>query len=128
MKLTFDDGEVWEGTYTLTAIGNGKWCGGGYKALPNAVLNDGIMDVCTINKISRPTFIRLVKSYKNGTYTTNHKAMKHIKTKTTTSFKMEFSTPIPICVDGEINGAKHLALSILPSGFNFVIPSGSEMI
>lgn len=128
MKLTFEDGEVWEGKYTLTAIGNGKWCGGGYKSHPNARLNDGIIDVCAINKISRFTLLCLIKSYKNGTYLTNKKALRHFRTKTVSSLKIEFSTPAPICVDGEIKGAKTIDFSVIPRAFNFVIPKGSDLI
>ncbi|MBO7303690.1 MAG: YegS/Rv2252/BmrU family lipid kinase [Clostridia bacterium] len=128
MKLIFEDGEVWEGVYTLTAIANGKWCGGGYKSLPGARLNDGIMDICSINKIPRTTLLCLIKSYKNGTYVTNPKALKHINTKSVKAFKMEFDAPAPICVDGEIKGAKTIEFSVMPGAFNFVIPKGSDMI
>ncbi len=128
MKLIFDDGEVWEGVYTLTAIGNGKFCGGGYKAAPLAKMNDGILDICTINKVSRFTFLRLVSSYKKGTYIENPKAKQHIKTKRTDHFKMEFESPVAICIDGEIKGAKSIDFSVVRNAFNFVIPNGSHFI
>ncbi len=127
MRLVFDDGEIIDKELTLTAIGNGKFCGGGFMASPKAVLNDGLLDVCAINKISRFTFIKLVKSYKNGTYLQNEKAMKIIRHKRVSHFKMEFDTPIPICIDGEIKGAKNIDFSVVPSAFNFVIPKGCDM-
>ena len=46
MKLIFDDGETLEKEFTLTAIGNGKFCGGGFMAAPRALLTDGLLDVC----------------------------------------------------------------------------------
>ena len=127
MKLVFDDGEVIDKELTLTAIGNGKFCGGGFMSAPKALLNDGLLDVCAISKISRLTFIRLVKCYKNGTYLENEKAMKIIRHRRVPHFRMEFDTPIPICIDGEIKGAKNIDFEVVPKAFNFVIPKGSEL-
>ena len=126
MKLIFDDGEVFEKEFTLTAIGNGKFCGGGFMASPLAELNDGLMDICAIDKISRLTFVKLVGSYKSGTYLKNKSAMKVIHHKRVPHFKMEFDSPIPICIDGEIKGAKSIDFTVVKNAFNFVIPKGSE--
>ena len=128
MKLIFDDGEQVEKKLTLTAIGNGKFCGGGFKSAPIALLNDGLMDVYFINKISRLTFLSLVSSYKKGTYLDNPRAQKYITYKQVHHFKMEFDAPIPICIDGEIKGAKSVDFTAVPNGFNFVVPKGCELI
>lgn len=126
MKLIFDDGEVVSGILTLTAIGNGRYCGGGFCAAPNANLADGIMDVCYIDKVSIFKFISLVGVYKSGKHLESKRAQKVMKYKRVSHFRMEFEEPIPICNDGEINGAKTIEFSIVPNGFNFVIPKGSE--
>lgn len=128
MKIIFDDGEIWDGIFTLTAIGNGKFCGGGYCAAPNAKMDDGILDICTIDKISRFTLLRLVKCYKNGTYLDNEKARKVIKHRRVSHFRMEFESPVPICIDGEIKGAKNIDYTVIKNAFNFVIPKGSGII
>lgn len=127
MKLIFDDGEVIDSKLLLTAIGNGRYCGGGFNSLPKAYLNDGLMDITIIRRVSRPTFISLVGSYKKGTYVTKKRALKYITYKQVPHFKMEFEAPIPICVDGEIKGAKNIDFSVVKDGFNFVIPKGSKM-
>ncbi len=128
MKLIFDDGEVVEEELTLTAIGNGKFCGGGFKTSPLALLNDGIMDICIVKKISRLTFISLVSKYKKGTFLGNKRAMKVLTYKRVPHFKMEFENPIPICIDGEIKGAKNIEYTVVQNAFNFVIPKGSELM
>ncbi len=126
MKLIFDDGEVLEQEFTLTAIGNGKYCGGGFCAAPRALLTDGLLDVCAINKVSRLTFIKLVKSYKNGTILDNKKAKTLLRHRQVPHFKMEFDSPIPICIDGEIKGAKTIDFSVVSNALNFVLPKGCE--
>ena len=126
MRIIFDDDEVWDDEFTLTAIGNGRYCGGGYCAAPRAVMNDGLLDICAINKISRFTFFSLIKSYKNGTYLSNEKALRVIKHKQASHFRMEFPYPEPICIDGEIKGAMSIDFTVVKNAFNFVIPKGSE--
>ena len=127
MRLVFDDGEVIEKDFTLTAIGNGKFCGGGFMAAPRALLNDGLLDICAIDKISRLTFISLVSSYRRGTYLESKKAMKVIRHRRVPHFKMEFDTPVPICIDGEIKGAKNIDFEVVRNAFNFIVPKGSEL-
>jgi diacylglycerol kinase family enzyme len=127
MKLIFDDGEIIDSDLLLTAIGNGRYCGGGFNSAPQALLDDGLMDIVVIKKVSRLTFIGLVGSYKKGTYLSNKKALKYIYYKRVPHFKMEFENPIPICVDGEIKGAKTLDFSVIKNAFNFVIPKGSSI-
>lgn len=128
MRLIFDDGEVWESVYTLTAIGNGKFCGGGYCADPYAKLDDGLLDICAVSKVSRPTLLKLIGSYKKGTYVDNPKAKNYFKIKKTSHFKMEFDAPEAICIDGEIKGAKSIEFTVIKNAFNFVIPNGSNFI
>lgn len=127
MKIIFDDGEVIEKKMTLTAIGNGKFCGGGFMAAPHAHLQDGMLDICAIEKVSRLDFIRLVGSYQKGTHLKNKHAMKFIRYKQTSHFRMEFVEPLPVCNDGEIIGAKTIDFSIVPMAFNFVVPKGSKL-
>jgi YegS/Rv2252/BmrU family lipid kinase len=126
MRIIFDDGEILEKEFTLTAIGNGKFCGGGFKAAPRAKLQDGLLDVTAIDKVSRLTFIKLVGSYKSGTYLESSDALKVIRHRQVPHFRMEFDAPIPICIDGEIRGAKSIDFSVIQNAFNFVIPKGCE--
>ena len=128
MRIVYDDGEVIEKELTLTAIGNGKYCGGGFKTAPRAELRDGLFDVCAIDKVSRLTFLSLVGSYKKGTFLENEKAQRIINHRQDSHFRMEFDESVPICIDGEIRYAKTADFSILPRALNFVVPNGCEII
>lgn len=127
MKIIFDDGEIIDKELTLTAIGNGKFCGGGFKTAPKANLRDGLLDICIIDKVARPTFLKLVGSYKAGTFLENKSAQKIVKYVQAKHFKMEFEQPQPICIDGEISNAKTIDFTVIPKAFNFVIPKGSAL-
>lgn len=126
MKIIYDNGEVIDRELTLTAIGNGRFCGGGFMSAPNATLDDGKMDICAINKISRLAFIGLVGMYKSGTFLSSKKAMEFFDYRQGSHFKMEFESPIPICIDGEISSAQTIDFQVIPNGFNFVLPKGCE--
>jgi YegS/Rv2252/BmrU family lipid kinase len=126
MKITYDDGTVVEKVFTLVAIGNGRFCGGGFCGVPKAILNDGMVDVCAIDKISVPKFFSLVGMYKKGTHLNSKRALKVINYTQVPHFKMEFDEPVPICIDGEIYGAKTIDFTVIEHGFNFVLPKGCE--
>ena len=128
MKLIFDDGQVLDQEFTITCIGNGKFCGGGFKGAPIALLEDGLLDICAINKVSRPLFLSLVSCYKKGAHLQNRRAKKLITYKQVPHFKMEFDEPVPICIDGEIMGAKTIDFEVVQNAFNFVVPKGCDLI
>ena len=127
MKIIFDDGESIDSYLTLTAIGNGKFCGGGFKSAPKAVLNDGLMDICIIDKVSRLIFIKLIGPYKEGTFLEKKSAQKIVRYRQEKHFRMEFEQPQPICIDGEIFNAKTVDFTVVPKAFNFVIPKGAAL-
>ena len=72
ITFTYEDGtiEEMEDDFLLVAIGNGRWYGGGFKAVPGAKLDSGTLDVTFIKNISALKFIKLVGAFKKG---------KHIK-------------------------------------------------
>ena len=55
MPLTIEiDGEVIEGEYTLVAVCNGQYYGGGLHICPDARLDDGKITICLAKAMSRP--------------------------------------------------------------------------
>ncbi len=127
MKLIYDDGTVVEKKLTLTAIGNGKFCGGGFKSAPLASLTDGLFDICSIIKVSRLQFISLVGAYKDGTFLDKKSARKVMTYVQQKHFRMEFDDVRPICIDGEIEHAQSVEFTIVPKCFNFVLPKGCQL-
>ena len=127
MKIIFDDGKVIEEKLVLTAIGNGKFCGGGFQCCPLASLQDGTLDICIIKKVTRPTFLRLVGSYKDGTYLVKKSSQRFFRYIRTNHFRMEFESEQNICIDGEVTSANSVEFTVIPKAFNFVLPKGVEL-
>ena len=66
-KLRIDaDGEIFTGEYLMLAICNGMTYGGGFKAAPQADMQDGLLDLILVRKISRLRIAGVVNTYKQG--------------------------------------------------------------
>ena len=76
---------------------------------------------------ARFKFFPLVGSYKKGTHLQNKRALKVIDYSQHKHFRMEFDAPVPVCIDGEISGAKTIDFTLVRNAFNFVIPKGSSL-
>ena len=126
MKLTYSNGTVSDKVFTLCAVGKGKFCGGGFCALPTANVNDSKLHAIAIDKISLVKFLSLVVPYKLGKHLKSKRAMKVIQYNTTESLKMEFDNERSICIDGEIFDAKSIELSVCRKAAHFVVPKGSS--
>lgn len=107
IEFTLEDGtvETEKGKFLLCAVANGKYYGGGFKCAPNAELDDGILDVILVKKISRIRFATFVGGYKKGTHITPDgkiadKYASVAKYKRCTGVK--FKGLDRLCADGEL--------------------------
>ena len=124
MKITAEGIPEIDRELLLIAIANGRFYGGGFKAVPFASLHDGMIDISIIEKVSRLTFISLVGKYKEGTHLKTKNGQKCITYLRSNSLKLEFEKPIKICIDGEVETAVGLDIEIAPSATSFIIPDG----
>ena len=88
---------VYDGGILLTATGNTHRYGGGLKILPDAVLDDGLLDVCIIRPVPRRTVLRMMISLFWGGHT-SHPAVRIHRTK---SLTIHADPPILLFADGE---------------------------
>jgi diacylglycerol kinase (ATP) len=67
-RLTID-GEPWEVDSVLLSVANNTMIGGGMRIAPDAVLDDGLLDVFVVAPVGRARFIRLFPKVFSGTHT-----------------------------------------------------------
>ena len=127
IKITFDDGEVYENTQLLCTIANGRYCGGGFCSSPHAMLSDGLIDVAVVSKLSKPQLIKMLGAYRNGTYLDTPMAKKFVKYKQTTGLKVELGERQGISIDGEIYYFKSAEFKINRHSLKFVLPEGAGL-
>lgn len=62
-------GRTFRRRLTIFAVGNGRYYGGGMKAVPRAEINDGFFDVILADKVGRLRILRLLGSFISGKHT-----------------------------------------------------------
>ncbi len=118
-KITIDDKEVLEGSFILFTCANASFYGGGFKCAPFAKIDDGLIDFCAIKKISRFTFLRVVKSYKAGTYFEKVKPSIYCYRKCQ-KVEIQSKEKMSISLDGEMIFSDKIEVLILPKALNLV--------
>lgn len=116
------DGEPITGEFLLTAIANGGFCGGGFKAAPGASLTDGFLDLNIIKKMGRAGFLSLVGKYKKGTHLESPQGKKVVLSFRCKEAEIHLPEAINICIDGEIRQEKELTLRVKPGALYFSAP------
>ncbi|MCR5456560.1 MAG: YegS/Rv2252/BmrU family lipid kinase [Clostridiales bacterium] len=127
-KVTIDDGEPFESNLLLCAMGNGGFYGGGFRALPLSSIDDGMMDVCAVDKISRLNFIKIVGKYKAGEHLSVDPPYEFIHYYKCKKITLEPGEVVKVCLDGEFVQTDKITVEIVPSAINLVVPEGCEPI
>jgi YegS/Rv2252/BmrU family lipid kinase len=97
-------------------VGNGRYCGGGMRQTPNALPDDGFLDVTIINGMGKFEIIRNLKMLYDGTIL-NHPKIDGYKCK---NIKVSSDSVIYTEADGESLGHTPAEFSIIPASINIV--------
>ena len=127
LKIQLDNGYSYDGPLLLTAICNGRYCGGGVKNSPFSLIDDGKIDVSVIRDISRFRFIRLFPLYRKG------KHLPKLADKGIIDYnparKVLISSndeDMTVSNDGEIFYTNRLQLDVVPRSVYFSVPEGCK--
>ncbi len=70
------DGQIWyEGSVYLVAVANGRYFGAGIKIAPEAVIDDGLLDVIVVMGVSRIRLLTALQTAYDGTHIYNSAVM-----------------------------------------------------
>lgn len=122
MEITVDNHAPFSTSCALTSFANGKACGGGFYSSPKAEINDGLLEITTVRKITKRQFLRLVGGYKSGTYLDNPQYAPFVIYQRGKKVSIRTKAPTEICIDGEIVKTNHITVEILPGALNLAIP------
>jgi diacylglycerol kinase (ATP) len=101
----------------LVEVGNGRWTGGGMKVLPNALMNDGILDVCVVEALSKPAFLRAFPRVFTGSHVTHPR----VRMLTGTRVQLEANRRVQVYADGERVGPLPAIFQVLPAALPVVV-------
>ncbi|NLJ57290.1 MAG: YegS/Rv2252/BmrU family lipid kinase [Tissierellia bacterium] len=127
LEVTIDDKEKIKDSYLLGVIANGHSYGGGYKCAPLAKLNDGILDLCFVKKISRFKILSLLNLYKAGEHLDNENIKKYVSYRKCKNIKIRSKEAINLCMDGESFIYDEVNIDLAPNALNFWLPKGASV-
>lgn len=122
MKVIADDELLFEGKSLLAVRANGYCYGGGFYCAPEAEIDDGLIDLCFIKKVSRFKAAGLMKVYKTGKHLEDEKLKSILIYKKCNHIVLEGKKPIAYAIDGEIYRKEKFDVTILPKAIKFVVP------
>ena len=97
--------------------------GGGFMPVPDAMPDDGVLDVLAVGEISRLTFFRLVGKYAQGLYRQYPQLITDWHGQS-----LSYSSPreITVVVDGEVMRGTRFTVRLSPLKINFFFPAGAD--
>jgi len=126
IEVNTENGVI-NGTFLIGVIANGQYYGGGYKCAPKAKVNDGLLDLCFVEKISRAKILNIIGSYKKGEHLENPKINKYIIYDKINQAKIKFDKQTNVCMDGEIYTYNEINISTEKNALKFWIPKGVQL-
>ena len=104
-------------------ICNGRHYGGGFMPVPDAMPDDGVLDMLLVPKVGLLTFARLVGKYAKGLYRNYPELiMEYHGDSITYSSGQEIIT----VVDGEVMRDTRFTVRLSEKKINFFYPSGAD--
>ena len=98
------------------SIGNGRFCGGGMRQTPNALPDDGLLDVTIINGMGKLEIIGSLKMLYDGSIL-NHPKVDNYRCK---NIRISSDILIGTQADGELLGHTPVEFGIIPEAINIV--------
>ena len=122
LDILIDDKELIHGDFLLCVIANGSSYGGGYVGAPLAKINDGLVDLCIIKKMSRLRLVKLINLYKEGKHLDSKDLEGYVIYKKCKKINIKSNKNFTTCVDGEIFIDNNLDISLENKAIKFLIP------
>ena len=118
------DGQDLSGEYALCAVCNGRYYGGGSTPIPEARMDDGVLNTILIRKVGRLAFARLFGAYSAG----NYGALAQLAVVSTAKVIRLHSDgeEIVTCLDGETSRTHDVVISLADKRVNFFGPQGCD--
>jgi diacylglycerol kinase (ATP) len=108
----------------LVEVGSGRWTGGGMKVLPDAMMNDGLLDVCVVEALSKPAFLRAFPRVFVGSHTSHPK----VRMRTGSRVQVEANRRVLVYADGELVGSLPAIFEVHPAALPVVVGPDAKSV
>jgi diacylglycerol kinase (ATP) len=122
-KMTvLSDGKKIETDCFINTVSIGRRFAGGFFLTPKAIANDGLLDVCSIKRLSLFQRLRILLMVPKGTHI-NDKRVNYYQTE---KLSIEFPEKVPFHVDGELYFSEKMEISLLPCALRVIYNPGGN--
>lgn len=111
------------GTYQI-AIGNGRLYGGGNIVEEEAAIDDGHLDLYSLEMRNLWKLALMVRAFRSGT----HGAWQEVRTAKCIEFDIDTRRPMPINADGEIVTSTPAHFRVLPRAISVLTPPDETLV
>ncbi len=118
-EITIDGKKVSSRVFSIN-VGNGRYCGGGMRQTPDALPDDGLLDITVIKEMGKFEILKSLKLLYDGTILSHPK----IDGYRTTSLSITSDSLLYIEADGESLGHTPVEFSIMPLAVNIIYGRG----
>ena len=125
-QVTMDDEMVFDDNILSLSVGNCRYNGGGMMMMPNAIPDDGLLDVTVIRKVSIFKFAANVKNIYDGSFI--HK-IKEVQTFRGKKIRIVSIPPHSLMVEteGENLNNSPFDFEILPKAINMIVSKKEQV-
>lgn len=116
MKIRIDNKYILKGNFTLIAVANGKYYGGGIIPCPDANISDSKLDICIVKSTSFFKKLMLLPKYKKG----KHTMLKECDFYKAETISIVSTRQFPANTDGEVYMTKKLNVTISKNTIKFI--------
>jgi len=118
-------GFEWEGGFIALGIGNGRQAGGGQALCPQAVIDDGQLDVTLIPELTGEVGAMLGQLVTGG----KEAALERVATRAKlTRVEIRAEQPLTLNLDGEPVEARHFRIECVPRRVRMHLPVGCALL
>jgi diacylglycerol kinase (ATP) len=121
--IVLSNGKKTETDCFINTVSIGRRFAGGFFLTPKAFANDGLLDVCSIKKLSLFQRLKILLMVPKGTHI-NDKKVTYYQTE---KLSLEFQEKVPFHVDGELYFSEDFNISLLPCALKIIYnPEGNH--
>jgi len=120
VRIRVDDGEAVETSTNLLAVANSTYAGGGMLFAPDALVDDGLIDLMLTHGLKRSTILRELPRIRRGEHLNNPRVQiihaKHVRVET-----IEPQETLLVEADGNVRGHTPAEFRIMPKAIKIIM-------
>jgi YegS/Rv2252/BmrU family lipid kinase len=103
----------------FASIANGRCQGGGFWLTPDALIDDGLLDICMVDRMRLDQIIRHIPKVMEG----SHGRLRQVRMSRARTITISCGAPLPVATDGEVisTDAHSVTIQIVPSAIEILV-------